>query len=164
MLKCVADFDVQPSKDVCAESEYAVERFQLVTFARIHLNYKTTSLFRLAPFSDPNYLAGWRQTPIIIAQQPSGYDVMTVRAATLVTDTTRDVGGEEPPFIAAAVLFRNLDESINLGLRPVAIDLVFTWSCVSVKVRIRILTQHTFRVIARLFTLGRFTVLATSSV
>ena len=160
MLKCVADFDVQPSKDVCAESEYAVERFQLVTFARLHLNYKTTSLFCLAP----NCFAGWRQTPIIIAQQPSGYDVMTVRAATLVTDTTRDVGGEEPPFIAAAVLFRNLDESINLGLRPVAIDLVFTWSCVSVKVRIRILTQHTFRVIARLFTLGRFTVLATSSV
>lgn len=129
-----------------------------------HTNYKTTSLFRRAPFSDPNCFAGWRQTPIIIAQQPSRYDVMTVRAATLVTDATRDVGGEESPFIAAAILFRNLDESINLGLRPVAINLVFTWSCVSVKVRIRILTQHTFRVIARLFTLGRFTVLTTSSI
>ena len=37
VLKYMADFDVQPSKDVCAESKHAVERFQLVTFARIHL-------------------------------------------------------------------------------------------------------------------------------
>ena len=78
---------------------------------------------------------------------------MSVRGRTLITDATGNVRREQSPLVAAAVLFRDLDEPLDFAFIPVSVALLFSAS-VPVKVRVGILIQHSPRVISSLFALS----------